>query len=269
MLPFKCFILLICYCFLACNALQCITNCSYTLSFGIPFDVPVQCSQVASAGKCHVVVTFWYYLQEYVVTLNAGSSNTISSSDNQRHAMFEVRPTDSYYFKYDIHHACKDRNDCAQDFARAAITEMIQRKIDYQSIISELRPLVSADSQSENTTNLVCFDSEETTSQCAVATNLGSCVIADKLIEKEITYYCNTGMHARLGYLNISDSGSFATFDIHCNQSLCNELSTLKAAKSILFKYGLTETPEGRLNNSSQLIKISVWLIISLLAIKN
>ncbi|CAF1287145.1 unnamed protein product [Rotaria magnacalcarata] len=171
--------------------------------------------------------------------------------------------------RYDIHHGCTDRNDCAQDFARATITEMIKRKINYLSIISELRPLVSADSQSQNTTNLVCFDSKETASQCATATNLGSCVISDKLIENEIIYYCNNDIHAKLGYLNISDSGSYATFDIHCNRPLCNGQLALKAGKDILFKYGLTKTPEGRLNSSSQLIKISVWLIISLLAIQN
>ncbi|CAF1509594.1 unnamed protein product [Didymodactylos carnosus] len=166
---------------------------------------------------------------------------------------------------YDIHHVCKDRGDCAQEFARTTITEMLKRQINYLSIVSELRPLVLVDPQSPNNTDLVCFDPKENVRQCAIATNRGSCVISDKLTENEITRYCNNDMQAMLGYLNISDLGSSATFDVHCTRPLCNGHLTLKAVKDILFKYGLTKTPEGRLNNGSQCIKISIWLIVSLL----
>jgi hypothetical protein len=224
---------------------------------------------VASAGKCRVEFTFWYYLQEYVVAFTAEPSDTIISTDNQRHSMFEVRQNMSYYFKYDIHHVCKDRNDCAQDFARTTITEMLTRQINYLSIITEVRPLVLIDPQSPNTTDLACFDAKENVGQCAVPTKGGSCVISDNLLENGITSYCKNDTRTSLAYLNITDTGSYATFDVHCDRPLCNGQTTLKAAKDILFKYGLTKTPEGRLNNGSQFIKISIWLIVSLLIILN
>ncbi|UJR11764.1 hypothetical protein I4U23_015945 [Adineta vaga] len=267
MLLFQRFILLICCCFLTCNALHCITNCSHTFSFDTPFNVPSQCNQMVSANKCRLDIIFWYYLQEYVVAFKAEPSNTIISADNQHNIVINILPTTSYYFKYAIHYACTERSDCVQDFARITITEMLARQINYLSVVSELRPLVSVDPQSPNNSNLICFDSKENLHQCANRTNPGSCFISDKLTENEIIRYCDNGPQAKLGYLNISDSGSHATFDVHCNRSLCNEHSTLKAVKDILFKYRLTKTPDGRLNNDSQFIKLSVWLIVILLTV--
>lgn len=262
MIPFQRFILLICCCFLTCNALQCLTNCWHTYNFTTPFNVPSQCNQVVSAGKCRVDFTFWYYLQEYVVDFNAESSNTIISTDNQRTTMIEIKQNVSYLFYYGISHACQNKDYCSQDFAQAAVREIIDRKINYISIVNELWPLVLAVSQSANSTDLDCFDSNGNVRQCVTATNYGTCTISDKLTENQIIRSCDNDMHATLSYLSISDSGSDATSNINCNRPLCNEYSALKAIKDIMFKYKVTKTPEGRLNNGSQFIKnicLALW----------
>jgi hypothetical protein len=262
MLPLQHFILLICCCFLTCSALQCLTNCSHTFTFDTPFTVPSKCNQLASAGKCRVDITFWYYLQEYVVSFQAVSSNTIISTDNQRSTMIEIKQNISYFFYYGISHTCNDRDYCSQEFTPAAVREIIDRQINYVSIVNELRPLVLAAIQPTNNTNLDCFDSNGNVQQCATETNHITCVISDKLIENEINRSCTNDIHVKLGYLNISDSGSYAEFNINCNRPLCNGQSTLKAVKDIMFKYDVTRTPEGRLNNGSQFTKISAWLMM-------
>ncbi|CAF1048657.1 unnamed protein product [Adineta steineri] len=262
MLLIQRFILLIGCCFLNCNALQCSTNCSYTFNFDTPFNVPSRCNQQVSAEKCRVQLTFWYYLQEYVVNFEAEPSKTIISTDNQRTTMIEIKPTESFFFYYGISHTCTNGDNCAQEFAQIAVYEIIERQINYLAIVNELRPLILTAPQSANDSDLACFNSNENVQQCAIANIHGTCTISDKLIENEIIQSCSNDMHTKLSYLNISDSGSHATFNINCNRPLCNGQLTLKAVKDIMFKYNVTLSPQGRLNNGSQFIKISSGLMM-------
>jgi hypothetical protein len=75
--------LLICL-FLPCFGLRCTNNCSYTSSLSTPFQVPISCNQMISAGKCSVVIEFWYNREEYVVTFTGQPSTTVFSIDNRR-----------------------------------------------------------------------------------------------------------------------------------------------------------------------------------------
>ncbi len=55
---------------------------------------------------------------------------------------------------------------------------------------------------------------------------------------------------------------------MHCNRTLCNGNSTLKAVKELMFKYNITKTLDGRLNDDGSTFIISISLIIIMTRIR-
>ncbi len=53
-------------------------------------------------------------------------------------------------------------------------------------------------------------------------------------------------------------------FNFQCNRSLCNDQSTLRDVKRIMFKYNITKTLDGRLNHGSRFI-LSISLLIMMI----
>jgi hypothetical protein len=65
------------------------------------------------------------------------------------------------------------------------------------------------------------------------------------------------------------DLGNYASFSIKCNRSLCNGPVTSQAVKEIVFKYNITKTIEGRLNNGLCLSLSSIFLIFNMILLSS
>jgi hypothetical protein len=244
------------------NALRCTTNCSYTYNITKSFDIPDRCNQIVSAGKCTASVKFWYERGEYIVSFHADSSSSISIVDNVRHVMFQLPPSTSPFFAYSIDHACKDKDDCARELATNSANEMLKQEYNFSTIINEVIPLVSGPPLSSNNTDLVCFISQNSVRQCAIANKRGSCVISHQIQKNELTHSCQNELITGVSQVTMYQSdNNYATFDIRCNRNFCNGHLTLDAVKQIMFKYNVTKTPDGRLNHGSRSI-ISIKIIL-------
>ena len=242
------------------DALQCTTNCFFTLNFDSPFEIPAKCNETTSARQCKVDLSISYGDNFIFVSLSA---NTLSINlEDYHHAMAQVSDDGSTMVSYSVSRYCKNKDDCARNLARQSMWTIINRPlIDPQSIGNELFPLLSSNSSHGNT-DLHCFDNNENVRQCSIASKPGVCGVSHQLIgRKTITRSCNNKYLTRSQHVMILDSNKSASFNIECNRFLCNGPMTLQTVKEILFKYNLTQTIEGRLNNGFRL-SFSLLLIV-------
>jgi hypothetical protein len=71
-------------------------------------------------------------------------------------------------------------------------------------------------------------------------------------------------------YINTHHSdANYASFNVHCNRSLCNTQSTLQAAKELMFKYNVIKTPDERLDGSRLIISTSLTIMMIFLLFSN
>lgn len=252
--------LLICS-LLPCYGLQCTNDCSYTSSLSKPFHVPVSCTQMISAGKCAVLIDFWYNREEYVVTFTGEPSTTIFSIDNRRSVLLALPPRSEAFFSYSILQTCKDRDDCTRDLAEKTVTNMLQRNYPYDSIMNELASLASGPPHSVNHSDLSCFVSDQNVRQCAIATKPGSCVISNVLTKKSTSYSCDNERDTGDASVSLYQSENYATFTVQCNRPLCNGHMTMQSAKDILFRYNITKTVDGHLDDGSAIV-VSIGLVL-------
>jgi hypothetical protein len=229
-------------------ALQCTTNCSYTLNLTSPFVIPESCNQTVSAGRCKFQLTVWYNNNYSKVAFTAESSTYISNE--HLHSMLQIADDSSVALSYSLDYECKDKDNCAKEFARNKASDILKRpKINYRAIHTELMPLLSSLPSTGNV-DLQCFNSNENVRQCAIATKRGVCEASHQLIEKKATTRsCDNELKGSEKYVSMYDSGKYAVFSIKCNRSLCNGPMTMQAVKEIMFKYNVTKTMEGRLNS--------------------
>jgi len=159
---------------------------------------------------------------------------------------------------YSISHQCKNKDDCAREFSENNMFDIMNRPpVNYQAIRNELFPLLSSNLPIENF-DLPCFDSNENVRQCTIAAKPGVCQATDQLIGKQKTNRsCENELSTNPLSVSIYDSSNFATFTMKCNRSLCNGPLTLQTVKEILFKYNVTKTIEGRLNNHGLYLSLS------------
>ena len=248
------------------NPLQCTTDCYFMLDFSSPFDVPPYCNQTASAKQCKVDVSISYGYNSLFLSLSADTFDY--SLGDYQYVMAQVSADGLATISYSVTRYCKKRDDCARELARQSMLEIIQRPlIDPQSIGKELYPLLSSNSSNSNV-DLLCFDQNENVRQCGIASQPGACEISHQLVgKKSIVRSCNNKLFTQSQSVIVMDSGKLARFSIDCNRSLCNGAVTLQAVKEIFFKYNLTKTIEGRLNNDGFRLSLSsFWIILIVLS---
>jgi len=187
--------------------------------------------------------------------------------DDRRHVILQLADDGSIYLSYSSHHECKIKDDCAREFAKSSESEIFSRpRLDYRSIGNEVKPLLLARLSTDNT-DLVCFNSEENVRQCSIATIQGICEVSDYITRGKIIRSCNNENYITQNYVSMYDSGRFATFDFKCNRSLCNGRMTMEAVKKIMYKYNVTKTIEGRLNNSLRSTLSSTLLMLFIVSL--
>lgn len=245
--------------FVSCNALRCTTNCTFTYNFTESFQIPEQCNQIESAGKCSVRFVFYYNRQEYFFTFEAISSPTIFQSDNKQHAKLHLTSLDSAYLSYYIDRACKDKDDCARDIAIHEANKMLQRQIDVPNMIKELKPLMIGPSLLSPNTKLLCYDANEVLHECTTVSLIGICGLSNKVSGNKISRSCSNSM--REIFVSMYRSGNDDMFDFQCDESLCNNQTTLQNIKRIMFEYNVTKTLDGRLDGSRLVISISLIIM--------
>lgn len=270
MLLYQTFILFFLSLVLSCNALLCTNNCYFTYNLTTPFSIPERCNSLVLAGKCIVSLNFWYNREEYDVSFRADPTSTVLVTDNRRYALLEFSPTIATFFCYSIDRVCKNKDDCARDLAAMVAGEMLQRYYNYSAIMNNLEPFVTGPPLTPDNPSLNCYDSNQNIHQCDVSTQPGSCAISEIISKKETSIQCDTEVGDNNAYVSIyqSDSG-YASFDVHCNRSLCNTYSTLQATKELMFRYNVTKTADGRLSGSQLIISTSLMIMVIFILFSN
>ncbi|UJR19057.1 hypothetical protein I4U23_022188 [Adineta vaga] len=247
------YILLLLLSLFSCQALRCTTNCLYIYNSSTPFLYPERCNQIVSSGKCGAMLTFYFHTGEYFFSLSSDSSSTVYNSNNQRRGLLQISESTASLSHY-VDIECKDKDDCAKDLAIKISIELSQRQYDFSKIINELSPYIIGPSLSTQNRPLKCYNSKEKEELCA------SCFLQNQIIKNKITQSCQTTSSELQPSIRMHQNPTTATFDLTCTRNLCNTKSILNIVKDILFKYNVTQTPDGRLNGSR--FQISVFLMI-------
>lgn len=153
-------------------------------------------------------------------------------------------------FLYEIHYACKNTDDCARDWITKATNEILPRQLNISAIVNELIPLLLNSSPTANNAILECYDSNSNISKCGTAEQHGVCFITHSMETglDSIKHQCIYTPAIKLTSVSIFQSDYSANFYVGCNRSsLCNDNSTLKAVKKLMFEYNVTATLDGRL----------------------
>ncbi len=247
-------------------ALQCTTNCYFSITFGSLFEIPEKCNETVSAKRCEVYLSISYDFNYTFVMISAVPYN--SALDDTHHAMVQLTEYGSIIFSYSITRYCNKKDDCARELAFTSMFEILNRPfINYQGMKDELFSLLSSNFSMGNT-DVTCFDSNENVRECGIGTKPGVCQLNQQLIgRKTLTRSCDNKLLIKYQDINIYDSGNLASFTITCNRSLCNGPMTFQAVKELMFKYNITKTIDGRLNHGLRLsLSYSIFiLLISLL----
>ncbi|UJR35945.1 hypothetical protein I4U23_028686 [Adineta vaga] len=259
------------HCLVICNALQCLTNCFYTSNVTTPLLIPAHCNQTTIARFCTVFLQSTGEEGTYTVSFSAWNLSSKISPISIRTCNLFANSLLGNFFLFSIYTGCQDKDDCSRELARNLTNEINKRQYDFRAIWTELAPLFSNSSSILNNSDLSCYDRNETIHQCGSSTQYGLCRISNDIYEKKNTFSCST-----LGILNEISvyihqyDGYSATFDLHCNRSLCNDEATLNSVKGILFKHGVTATLDGRLvdvdivvNHGSKILISFALMIIS------
>jgi hypothetical protein len=221
-----------------------------------PFVLPTNCKRI-SAHCCSVKLLFWYDRRNYTVTFTGDSEHDNYVTDNRYFIMIET--ANKNFFSYDIHHVCKESDDCARLFAEQKILQMIKRSYNISSIYSDLQRILN--DKSALSKNLACFDMNDVVRQCTIPGMSGSCQIIDDLIKhKFYRRLCLQSAHQSAS-VNIYDSGSFAVMTVKCNRMLCNGPLTITAVKKILTYHNITDV-HGRILGRSARILLNSYLFI-------
>ena len=238
--------------FYSCSALLCTTSCAFTYNLSTPFSIPDRCNQLISAGKCLGDIIFWYDHGIYQVFLETDSSSSIDPEDNKRYVVLDVSRAALTGFSYLIDRACNNRDDCVRQLIGDVANEMLKKDYNYSGVLNELKPLITSPPSRSLDSNLECYNSNGTVNTCGTSPLTSSCAIIDAISQKKLSMTCETDLYAGNPYVAIyQSSADDASFDVHCNRSLCNTRSILDAVKELVFKYGITVTPDGRLVNES------------------
>lgn len=248
-------------------ALQCTKQCSFTTNLNTSFEIPNSCDQTTSVKYCAFRMSFWHQPWYSSVSFYIDSSNY---SLNEYHsATAELSDSGSTGFNYIINYECKHKDDCALEFARNKMPDILRRLaiINYDDMRTQLFPLLISNSSIEDI-DLACFDSNENVRQCAIGKKLAVCQATHQLTgQKKPVRSCNHEPFHIQKSVNIVDFDGFASFEIKCNRSLCNGPMTLQAVKEIMFNHSITKTIEGRLNNSLRLSLSSTFLMLIILVL--
>lgn len=80
-------------------------------------------------------------------------------------------------------------------------------------------------------------------------------------------YVCGDKETFSTPFVNIYQKEHYLTFDIQCNQSLCNNQTTLQQVKSIMYKYNITVIPDGHLYSQSYKLTSSTVITMTMVLI--
>ncbi len=237
-------------------SLQCMDNCSMNYSMSQSFVLPTNCNHI-SAHHCSVKLVFWYDRRNYSVTFTGDSAYDNNMGDDRYFIMIET--ANNQFFSYDIHHVCKEHDDCARVFAEQKILQTIKRSYNISRIYSDLRRILYE--KSALSKNLACFDMNDAVRQCTIPGMSGSCQIVDDLIKHK--FYRRLCLHSaqQSASVNIYDSGGFAIVTVKCNRMLCNGPLTIAAVKKILKYHNITDV-HGRIPGSGVQIRLNSYLFI-------
>ena len=249
-------------------ALQCTTNCTFPLNLNGTLEIPAHCIEKTSADSCEFQIssTGYYPYEYFYERLSLSSSN--GSYGDSAYVITSLSKDGSISLSYYASYQCKNKDDCARDLMKNKTLDFVKRlPFNYRAIQSDLLPLLTSNFSIGND-DVACFDSKENVRQCGIANKPGACVASQQLRgRKKTSHSCNNEQSEYFGNeqsVNIFDYGSFAMFDIKCNRSLCNGPMTLQAVKEIMFKYNITKTIDGRLNNGSRL-SLSFTFLLSII----
>lgn len=238
------------------STIQCTDNCSMIYSIDQQFVLPSNCNYI-SAEHCSVKIVYWYDRGNYSVQFISDSLYEQHMGDQRDFLMIETAK--NHFFSFDIHHICKEIDDCARIFAEQKILQMTKQFYNISKLYFDLRRVLY--DKNSVSKNLACFDMNDGVRQCTVPGMSGSCQIIDDLIKHKFHRRLCLHTTQESASVNIYDSGSFAMMTVKCNRMLCNGPLTIAAVKKILYRHNITDI-DGRISGSSSAILLTHYLFI-------
>ncbi|UJR24458.1 hypothetical protein I4U23_005834 [Adineta vaga] len=255
--------------FSSCKALRCTTECSFSYNTSTSFIYPQSCNQIVSAGKCGANLAFTFGAGDNLFQLTSFSTNSIYNSNNQRRGKLQIINSAIISFTHYVDITCKDKDDCAKDLAMKITNEILQRPVDFTKILNELEPFIIGPSLTMQNRQLNCYNSNEQAEICIEYPNRGSCASGNTITSNKLTRSCQSSSYQPEISIAMYQDSSIATFDILCTRNLCNTQSILNSVKDILFRYNITQTPDGRLTGSTFHVSILLILIMIFITFLN
>jgi len=243
------------------DQLKC-TQCKFTYNFTQSFSVPDNCPLI-DATDCYVSLNFRFDRQQYTVHFDDKAG--VESKDLSVSLTFYQ--SGLFEFNYSIQYICSYRDDCTRDLAKYEVAQLLKRQINYTAIITETRPLVLGPPLTPGNPSLSCYNGVRPGTCAASPTLSGICAILDNMWDKTTRITCDYYTLYLGPRIKIYQSfeRNITTFNIYCTQQLCNTNRTLQTVKGIMFKYGVTTTPDGLLNDSQLILSTSFLMIVMLL----
>ncbi|UJR29181.1 hypothetical protein I4U23_010395 [Adineta vaga] len=247
------------------STLQCTINCSFKSELNSLFEIPNSCNETSLSKLCTFRMSYWYHKYYSYLSFDFDRSN--SSSVKYYSTSIRLADDGSIGFDYTISHQCDQTDDCAMKFAKTNIPNLLRRlNFNYTDLRDELWPLLVSKTSIDDV-DLSCFDSKANIRQCALVKKPGLCQATQQLRgRKRMDRSCNQQLFSNEKTVSMFDFGSFANLELKCNRSLCNGPMTFDTVKEILFKYNITKTIDGQLNQGIRCYSLSflVFVLISI-----
>lgn len=231
------------------HALQCVSNCSITNAFGVPFTIPDgQCQQRASLDDCGVSIDFRYDQRQYTVKF-----------DNNWLASDYIYISPASYFSYEIRYVCSKDTNCVVSYAQSRVPEMVARNYSAESINRELEQYIRNPARNGP---IQCYDLSMNNITCDAKSR---CHMKFDMKEKKVT---ERGCDSLLGSLTtvyLFDGNALPSLTVDCNRDICNDDTTLTQVKGVLHKYGLTNADGRMIAGATKGFLSSLLMVLSLL----
>lgn len=245
------------------DSIRCTTACSYTFNRTTSFSIPDDCTQFVTVNKCIIISSYSYDTDEFNIRFLGIPSVSNTALENHHEAKLTI--SSLMYFTYRIHRECNDHDDCDRILAKNVATEMQQQQqYNLSGIQNELHSYIVGSPLSTTNPNLTCYDSNQNIQSCGTLTQSGSCVIANYVLENNFAYVCGDKDIYSTPFVDIYQSEHYLAFSIQCNQTLCNNQTTLQQVKSIMYKYEITVTQDGHLYLSNQCSNFIASIVLTI-----
>jgi hypothetical protein len=240
----------------------CTARCTLQYSMDQPFIIPddTQCKRDTHIN-CEAMVTLDYFRRTYTVHFPDNIKLILSNSDY-------IQITSGPEFLYTIKRTCWNTDDCALEYMKGRILEMVARAYNVFGIVGDLSKILTEpllpglpetslgcyyDTYQTSGNTGPCLSNNGRRGRCLINYNQWSHVIRSQECERSDN---NTIA------VNVYDSESkYTALELACKKDFCNTKSTVDEVIRILAQYNLTDASGGTGRGAANRLIASLCLV--------